>query len=343
MWLHAIAAFLVLQLSSSAFAAERSVAAESPTMTLEDDLVIGLAAGDIPLGRIVDVAVDSREQVYVLDAAAQTIHKFAHDGRYLASIGRAGEGPGEFNAPGCMAIGADDRLYVSGGDLYVEVFAADGLPLDRIQRVNTGPAQSLAVDDHGDVFVVALNVIDQSMIHKYAGESGRLVRSFCSSYAAGHDVDTREESVFARGTIAVANERIFYVQSYPHKIRTFDLSGTLIREFDARTAESRAPRTKFDAHGVQFQVPASFSRTIVALDGERLLTILGLPFEGSGGSGYLDLYRASDGARLASIEDPPTVDICCRDDQGRLYSVEARDEVPVVVRYRLEGASGAPE
>ena len=179
------------------------------------------------------------------------------------------------------------------------------------------------------------------MIHKYAGKSGQLIQSFCDSYAVGHDIDTREESKFARGSIVVLNDLVFYVQSYPHKIRTFDLSGTLVKEFDARTAESEVPRTRFVTGGAQYQVPASFSRTIVPLEGEQLLTILGLPFEGSGGSGYLDIYRYSDGARIASIKDPPTIDISCRDSRGRLYSVETRADVPVVVRYRLEGASGA--
>jgi len=239
-----------------------------------------------------------------------------------------------------LAIGFGDRVYVSGDDLYIEVLAANGMPLDRIKRVTTSPALSLAVDDNGDIYVVELDLIDQKMIHKYAGESHQLVKSFCDSYAVGHDVDTREEAIFAQGSIAVEDDRVFYVQSYPHKIRTFDLSGTLIKEFDARTAESKAPRRRIDARGVQYQVPASFSRTIVPLEREQLLTIFCLPFEGSGGTIYLDLYRQSDGARIASITNPPTVDIFCRDSRGRLYSAEVRDDVPVVVRYRLEGAFG---
>ena len=340
MWSRAIVAFLILQLLSSGIGAERSVAAESPTITLKDDLVIGLDQSDIVLGRIVEVAVDAWEDIYVLDASVQTVHKFAHDGRYLASIGGPGEGPGEFYAPSCLAIGPDDRVYISGRDLYTEVIAANGTPLDRIKRVTNNPAQSLAVDDHGDIYVVALDLIDQKMIHKYSGKSRQPVKSFCDSYAVGHDVDTREESVYAMGSIAVENGRVFYVQSYPHKIRTFDLSGTLIKEFDARTAESKAPRSRIDARGVQYQLPASFSRTIVPLGGDRLLTILGLPFEESGSTSYLDIYRQSDGARIASIEDAPTLHISCRDSRGRLYSIEVRDDVPVVVRYRLEGAFG---
>jgi hypothetical protein len=341
MWSRAIAAFLILQLLSSGIAAERSVAAESPAITLEDDLVIGLDQDDLVLGRIVDVALDSRENIYVLDASVQTVHKFAHDGRYLASIGGPGEGPGEFYAPSCLAIGLDDRVYISGHDLYVEVIAADGTPLDRIKRATNNWAQSIAVDDHGDIYVVELDLLDQKMIHKYSGKSHELVEPFCDTYAVGHDVDTRVESVFALGSIAVGNGRLFYVQSYPHKIRIFDLSGTLIKEFDARTAESKAPQSEIDANGVRYQSPASFSRTIVPLDGERLLTILGLRSEGSGITGYLDIYRQSDGTRIASIEDAPTTYISCCDSRGRLYSIEVRDDLPVVVRYRLEGAFGA--
>jgi len=335
MWTRAIVVFSLLQLSSSGFTAKNSIAAGSPAIALKADLVVAPDEDDVVLGRIVDVAVDSRDNIYALDASAEAVHKFSADGRFTGSFGGRGEGPGEFNGPRCLTIGFGDRVYVSGSSLYIEVLDTNGIPLDRIKRVTTSPAQSLAVDDNGDVYVVEADLIDQKMIHKYSGESRGLVKSFCDTYAVGHDVDTREEGTFALGAIAIEDGQVFYVQSYPHKVRTFDLSGTLIKEFDARVAESKAPRRRLGPSGVQYQVPASFSRTIVPLDDEQVLTIFVLPFEGAGGTRYLDIYRRSDGARVASITNPPTIDICCRDRQGRLYSTEVRDEVPVLVRYLL--------
>jgi hypothetical protein len=347
----AIAACVILQISWNACGAERAVV--SPVITLEDDLIIGQKRDDIALGRVLDIAVDSREQIYVLDASAQAVHKFTPEGRFLATIGGPGDAPGHFNDPRCLAIGPEDRLYVSGGDPYIEILLTDGKPSDRIKRVEASPAQSIAVDRQGDLYVVALDLVDQKMIHKYSGKSGQLTQSFCDSYAVGKDLDTREEAAFAAGTVAVSGDRLVYVQSYPQKIRTFDLSGTLLAEFDARVQESEAPRTSHGPEGFRVFLPTSFSRTIVPLDGGELLTILGLVPAGPGGKdsggavptspataprarGYLDIYRQSDGVRVAAMQNPPTVDICCRDGRGRVYSAEARNNASVVVRYRLK-------
>jgi hypothetical protein len=335
MWSRAVAVFLLLQSSSGRIATGHSAAVDPSSARLTTDLVIGVDQDDVVLGRIVDVAVDSQDNIYALDASVEAIHRFSPEGRYLGSFGGHGEGPGEFDAPGCFAIGMDDRVYVAGFGLNIEVLHTNGIPTDRIKRATTSPARSIAVDDNGDIYVVEVDIIDQKMIHKYSGQSHKLVKAFCDTYAVGHDVDTREESIFALGAVAVENDRVYYVQSYPHKIRTFDLSGVLVQEFDARVDESKAPRRRLGASGVQYQVPASFSRTIVPLDGDRLLTILGLPFEGSDGTSYLDIYDRSNGARMASITNPGTVDICCHDRTGRLYSTEVRDDLPVVVRYLL--------
>lgn len=322
------------------FGVDSSLATEKSSITLVDDLVIGPSGSGVALGTAIDVDVDSHGNIYVIDAASGRIHKFTDHGQYVTSIGDLNSDQGGFDAPRCLAIGSDDLLYVAGGGPYVDVLDEEGVPLRKVERANKSAAQSIAVDDSGDIYVVALNLIDQKMIHRYDGKSGTLVRSFCDSYAVGRDIDTRIEAVHALGSIAIENDRIYYVQSYPHRIMTFDLAGELVGAFDARTTESEVPPSRFDSSGSELRVPQSLSRTIVPLDEDLLLTILALPFANpEHGGGFLDLYRASDGARLASMDDPPTAIISCRDRRGRLYSTEVRGNEPVVVRYRLEADS----
>jgi hypothetical protein len=60
-----------------------------------------------------DVAVDKDGAIYVLDAANARIQKFGSDGKFLATIGRKGQGPGEFIFPDAMAFDKDGNLVVA--------------------------------------------------------------------------------------------------------------------------------------------------------------------------------------------------------------------------------------
>jgi sugar lactone lactonase YvrE len=60
-----------------------------------------------------DVAVDKAGNIYVLDAANARVQKFGPDGKYLATIGRKGQGPGEFMFPDTIDFDKDGNLVVA--------------------------------------------------------------------------------------------------------------------------------------------------------------------------------------------------------------------------------------
>ncbi len=60
-----------------------------------------------------DVAVDAQGNIYILDAGNARIQKFGPDGNYLATIGRKGQGPGEFVMPGNITFDKDGNLVVT--------------------------------------------------------------------------------------------------------------------------------------------------------------------------------------------------------------------------------------
>jgi hypothetical protein len=64
------------------------------------------------LSQVSGFALDDSGRVYVADFQDPHVVVFAPDGRHLATIGRKGEGPGEFRAPTGPVIGADGMLYV---------------------------------------------------------------------------------------------------------------------------------------------------------------------------------------------------------------------------------------
>jgi sugar lactone lactonase YvrE len=60
-----------------------------------------------------DVAADKDGNIYVLDTGNTRIQKFGPDGRFQATIGRKGQGPGEFIMPDGLDVDRDGNLVVS--------------------------------------------------------------------------------------------------------------------------------------------------------------------------------------------------------------------------------------
>ena len=71
---------------------------------------------DGEFGRVGEVAVDSRERVFVADVMAKHVRVFDNQGRALTTAGRKGDGPGEFRSVSGLALRADS-LFVMDVDL----------------------------------------------------------------------------------------------------------------------------------------------------------------------------------------------------------------------------------
>jgi hypothetical protein len=85
-------------------------------LELEEDLAIGTVEGEnTTFYQIRDIAVDSQGNLYVLDSGNHRIQKFNKDGNYLQTIGRKGQGPGEFMRPYDIFLDERGNIYVSEG------------------------------------------------------------------------------------------------------------------------------------------------------------------------------------------------------------------------------------
>jgi len=91
-------------------------------LDLEEELRIG-KDGDEPTQffRIMDVGVDPSGRIYVVDARNFRVQVFDPSGAFLRTIGRQGQGPGEFELPTAVCFGGQ------AGHMHV---------LDRFRRVN---------------------------------------------------------------------------------------------------------------------------------------------------------------------------------------------------------------
>lgn len=131
-------------------------------------IVVRLSAEGEPLGGIglgklvrpVGIARDPvRGRIFVADSQAHDVKVFADDGSLLETIGRRGEGKGEFNGPTYLAWAGDRLLVTDTLNSRVQIFDADGRYLRDFGRrglfVGDMPRpKGVAADTRGNLYVV---------------------------------------------------------------------------------------------------------------------------------------------------------------------------------------------
>lgn len=102
---------------------------EDQAWTIREDLRIGSMEGEGPevFGQIASLAVDDTGKVFILESQAAEVRVFDSLGSHLHTIGRSGQGPGEFVRPVRIDIAPDGDLWVMDPrNTRLSVLGADG-------------------------------------------------------------------------------------------------------------------------------------------------------------------------------------------------------------------------
>lgn len=104
------------------------------------------------------IGVDGAGNLYVLDTGNHRVQKFGPDGKYLASFGRQGQGPGEFYYPAWLAVDAKGFLYVADpNNQRIQVLTPDGKDHKAIKGLEQG-AGSIFLGTNGELITGAPRV-----------------------------------------------------------------------------------------------------------------------------------------------------------------------------------------
>jgi len=98
------------------------------TVALVRELSIGVLDGEDAylLGAVGGLDVDSGGHMYVVDRQAKNVRVFSAEGVHIRTIGRGGEGPGEFLRPDCVRATSDGRIIVRDAPWRFSVFSSEG-------------------------------------------------------------------------------------------------------------------------------------------------------------------------------------------------------------------------
>lgn len=74
-----------------------------------------------------DIVLDATGNMYILDTGNKRIQKLNPEGKFIKTIGRQGQGPGEFQSPHSLDIDKEDNIYVHDPRaMRIQVLTSDG-------------------------------------------------------------------------------------------------------------------------------------------------------------------------------------------------------------------------
>ncbi len=143
----------------------------SDVFRLKEDMSIGAAGGvkDYSFFRAWYIVVDEEGNIYVMDAGDTCVKIYDDHGKYLSSVGRKGQGPGELQNPNSIHLISGNRLVFEDFYRCLNIYAKEG------QFINSRSTANLGFID---VLVTPENRIVARVNAVTSGQNGKELRVY---------------------------------------------------------------------------------------------------------------------------------------------------------------------
>ena len=214
------------------------------------------------------MALDSRGNLYILDTGNHRVQKFSPEGRYLASFGRQGQGPGDFSYPDSIDIDGEDMVWVSDpNNQRIQVLTPEGAErktlsfvkerVGKIRRTKSG----LLMAGGGGVFFGGPEMDEEKALPKLfkkLGLNGQVAGEYGEPFDFEHPLVNQMGN---QVTLAVdENDCVYLAYLYQNRIDKYSPEGKLLWRADRKLDYSTDPpkdKGKREASGgrVSIQMP----------------------------------------------------------------------------------------
>jgi len=185
-----------------------------------------------------DVVRDAAGNILVLDIRECRVQKLDPEGKFFMSIGRRGQGPGEFQSPSSMDVDEANNLFVFDAmGRKIEVFSPEGRSLNTIKLETYGfhsirRLKSRQFVKGGALFLRDLTEGSRKLpkLLSVVDRDGRILKSF------GDATDYKDPNVNAHASgfsfDKDAQENIFVSMIYENRVEKYGPDGKLIWRAD---------------------------------------------------------------------------------------------------------------
>ncbi len=176
--------------------------------TLVPEVAVGELDGpeEYLFGSVRAIAVDDDHSLYVLDGQASHVRVYDSAGAYVATLGREGEGPGEFEVPIGIAVSEGRVLVRDPANGRVQLFDLDTWEVEEWKYTPSPYFMNtpLFTDDQGRIYV---DISDPGQLFIVMDSDGTQIDTISGPDAPG-DFDANEYRVYYEDERISASERI---------------------------------------------------------------------------------------------------------------------------------------
>lgn len=320
----------------------------SEIFSLEKNLTIGKAEGEKEylFSRISGVDVDDNGNVYVIDGAEAHVRVFDNKGRYLRTIGRRGQGPGETEMPVYVQITSRGGIFVYDYAAPRAVFySLEGRFLNQLAAGRW--CLPVKLDSQGNL--IGLEILAPPPL------GGKILKRYDSAFSLQRIIAREEQGVpkvFDIGrpalyACAAPGDNIVWGNSAEYVLYVLDAKGDLIKTIERdynpvpiTSKDKEAYRKQYEGplragYKINFQSHFPAYSGIFADDGGRIFVKTYERCGETADSFYYDVFD-EEGRYLAKLPIKVELNRNCVWKNHRLYAIESDEQgFQMVNRYSV--------
>jgi hypothetical protein len=315
-------------------------------LVLEEDFKIGDSEMEEEMiAQVTFFVVDDKETIYALDWKANNIKVFDNNGKFVRTIGKQGQGPGEINFPSGLLITPENELLVEdAGNRRLAYFTLEGEFLRNVSVADKTSLTNLVTDSKGNYLARQFIIEEGDMsfeIRKFDKELNSLFTIDSIPFTLRDpQKDKMNPFDFVQIYFFDAAGQIYYGNPKGYEIKIYSPEGKLkkkitkkfkpekMKEEDIEKIMDRIPDMGFGLRNMM-EFPKQFpAYEAYSLDEEGRLIVRSYNKADMEDNVYLDVFDAEGKyiARFPSKVNPRLW------KNGKMYAIEETEEGFIVIK-----------